>query len=160
MEDAKNPADVLEGARRDECRSIAPTAHYVAADTPDVQYTTSSLRRTLETPPELQEMQLKRLKCCLSAVPEMRWHWGFRSSRAAVRGSGRSESGHGFHRSRLDHSRFGAGRVRHLISKDLWVQEKVRSRRMLLKHLLLSVPGRRRSVARRRCERKLSGERG
>ena len=37
--------------------------HTVAVDRPDLQYTTSVLMRTLETPLKLQEMQLMRLAC-------------------------------------------------------------------------------------------------
>ena len=50
---AENAADDPERERRKGYRSIAPTADYVAADRPDLQYTTSVLMRTPETPLEL-----------------------------------------------------------------------------------------------------------
>ena len=52
---------------------MARTAHYVAVDRTDLQYTTSVLMRTLETPLMLQEMQLMRLASYINAVPEWRW---------------------------------------------------------------------------------------
>ena len=57
----KNAADELEGSDWDNYRTIAPTAHYVAADRPDIQYTTAVLMRTLEKPTVLQQLQLFRL---------------------------------------------------------------------------------------------------
>ena len=57
---AKNAADELDGVRRQGYRSIAPAAHHVPTDRPDLQHTTSVLMRTLETPLELQEMHLVR----------------------------------------------------------------------------------------------------
>ena len=47
---ARDAAEELVGERRDGCRSMAPTAHYVAVDRPDLQYIPSVLMRTLATP--------------------------------------------------------------------------------------------------------------
>ena len=58
---ARDAAEELVDEKRDGYRSMSPTAHYVAVDRPDLQYTTSVLMRTLETPPKLQEMQVMRL---------------------------------------------------------------------------------------------------
>ena len=58
-------------------RSMAPTAHYVAVDRPDQQYTTSVLMRRLETPLTLQEMPLMGLASFLNAVPELRWDFQY-----------------------------------------------------------------------------------
>ena len=53
----KNAADELEGMSWSEYRTMAPTAHYVAADRPDIQYTTAVLMRSLDTPTVLQQQQ-------------------------------------------------------------------------------------------------------
>ena len=52
---------------------MAPTAYYVAVARPDLQYTTSVLMRTLETPLKLQEMPMMRLASYINVVPELRW---------------------------------------------------------------------------------------
>ena len=52
---------------------MAPTAHNVALDRPDLQYTTSVLMRTLETRLKLKAMQWMKLASCINAVPELRW---------------------------------------------------------------------------------------
>ena len=54
---ARDAAEELVDEKRDGYRSMAPTAHYVAVDRPDLQYTTSVLMRTLETLPKLPWMQ-------------------------------------------------------------------------------------------------------
>ena len=68
---AKSTADEFDGARREGYRSIALTAHHVAADRQDLQYTTLVLVRTLETPLELQEFQLTRPANYFNAVLEL-----------------------------------------------------------------------------------------
>ena len=52
---ARDADEEIVGEKRDGCRSMVPTAHYVAVDRPDLQHT-SVLMRTLETPLKLQEM--------------------------------------------------------------------------------------------------------
>ena len=68
----KKAANELGGERREGYRSIAPTAHQVAADRPDSQHATSIQMRTLETPLELQEI---RLASFLNAVQELKWNF-------------------------------------------------------------------------------------
>jgi len=193
---AKNAADELDAERCSGYRTMAPTAHYVAADRPDVQYTTAVLMRTLETPLVLQEMQLQRLASYWNAVLELRWDFAYQEWPTSVYVEvdsdwaqcprTRRSTGGGliiFGRHLLDSycqqqqtvalssaeaelheivtgaarglfvrnvlrtmgtevkvtvgsdssaaggisQRLGAGRVRHLEAKDLWIQEKVRS---------------------------------
>ena len=52
---------------------MAATAHYVGEGRLDLQFTTSVLMRTLETPLKLQEMPLMRLASCINAVLGLRW---------------------------------------------------------------------------------------
>ena len=70
---ARDSANELEGERRNQYRSLVPTAHYVAADRPDIQYTTGVLMRSLETPLIMQELQLFRLGSYLKTVPTLSW---------------------------------------------------------------------------------------
>ena len=46
----KDAADLLGETERAECRHLAPLAHYVTADRPDIQCATGLLMRTLEDP--------------------------------------------------------------------------------------------------------------
>ena len=55
-----------------------------SVDLPDLQYITSVLMRTLETPLKLQEMQLKRRASCPNAVPELRWDFQYQEMREEV----------------------------------------------------------------------------
>ena len=56
---------------------MAPTAHYVAVDRPDLQYNTSVLMRTLETPLKLQYIQPTTLASYNTAVTDMRWDFPY-----------------------------------------------------------------------------------
>ena len=159
---------------------MAPTAHHVAVDRPDLQHTTSVRMRTQDTPLKLQEMQLMRLVNCIHTVPELRWDVQYQemsdevyvevrlgsvpanaevnrwwlgvlisvSSAEAelhevVNGAARgcfvrnvlqAMEEKALVRMGTDSSmavgitqRLGAGRVRHLEVKNLWIQEKVKS---------------------------------
>jgi hypothetical protein len=194
----KNAADELEGMSWSEYRTMAPPAHYVAADRPDIQYTTAVLMRSLDSPTVLQQQQLFRLGAYLNKHPVLLWIFEYqempvevyvevdsdwaqcpRTRRSTGGGlviwgkhlldayvgqeqsvslsSAESElhqmvqgAARGLHlrnilaevletapRVRVGSdasaaigitARLGAGRVRHLEAKELWIQEKVRAK--------------------------------
>ena len=73
----KEAANELDAEDRARYRTMVPTAHYVAADRPDIQYTTGVLMRSLEAPTVLQQLQLHRLGVYLQTVPTLVWRFDF-----------------------------------------------------------------------------------
>ena len=53
--------DALGFVRKKRFQSAAPTALYLAADRPDIQFATSWIMRGMQDPEELHELELKRL---------------------------------------------------------------------------------------------------
>ena len=73
----KDAADLLGEVERAEYRHLAPLAHYVAADRPDIQYATGLLMRTLEEPTVLQRLMLERLGSYLKQNKELQWNFDY-----------------------------------------------------------------------------------
>ena len=63
---------------------MVPTAHHVAVDRLDLQYTTSVFMRAVETPLKLEEMQLMILASCINDVRELRWDFQYQEMRDEV----------------------------------------------------------------------------
>ena len=71
----RNSADLLDENARAEYISMAPTAHYLAADRPDIMYTTGVSMGKLSEPTELQRLQLQRLGSYMRLVPRIVWDY-------------------------------------------------------------------------------------
>ena len=73
--DVPTALDVLDQQRKRKFQSAAPTVLYLAADRPDIQFSTSWIMRGMQTPEELQELGLKGLAAYLTTHPQLVWHF-------------------------------------------------------------------------------------
>ncbi|CAK0843161.1 unnamed protein product, partial [Prorocentrum cordatum] len=69
--------DRLGYAQKKLFQSAAPTALYLAADGPDLQFATSWIVRGMQEPLVLHELELKRLAAYLATHPQMMWNFEY-----------------------------------------------------------------------------------
>ncbi len=74
---AKNAVGEFGDEKRTAYKAMVPTAQYVAADRPDIQYTTAVLMRSLETPTVLQQLKLYRLGRYLKNTNASEWQFEY-----------------------------------------------------------------------------------
>ena len=129
----ESKGEILNNTEATLFRALAARANYLAMERPECAYATKELCRFFATPTKTGVEQLKRLIRYIAGAPRLVWKFGFHHSASAdelkifvdtdlagCHVTRRSTAAIGIARRR------GLGKVRHLATADLWIQDRIR----------------------------------